>query len=113
MSDHLGAFEELVLLAVCGLRDSAYAVPVQQRIEERGNRRVTMGSVYATLDRLEKKGMLRSRIGPATGKPGGKAKRFYEPTGTGLAALSTTRETRAGLAAGLSRELAGRLGYSV
>ena len=113
MKDHLGAFEELVLLAVCGLRDTAYAVPVQQRIEQEGGRRASMGSVYATLDRLESKGLLRSRMGPATDRPGGKAKRFYEPTGAGLAALSTTRASRAGLVAGLPGELAGRLGYGI
>ncbi|MBO6576571.1 MAG: helix-turn-helix transcriptional regulator [Rhodothermales bacterium] len=109
----LGAFEELVLLAVCGLRDGAYAVPIQQEITERGKREASMGSVYATLDRLEKKGLLRSRMGPSLGRPGGKARRFYEPTGTGLAALSTTRASREGLVARLTPEMAGRLGYSL
>ena len=113
MADHLGGFEEMVLLAVCGLRDGAYAVPVQRQIEGEAGRKATMGSVYATLDRLEKKGLLRSRMGPASGKPGGKAKRFYEPTGTGLAALRTTQESRAALAARLTPDLAGRLGYGL
>lgn len=110
---HIGGFEELVLLTVCALRDGAYAVPVQQSLESEGGRRSSMGSVYATLDRLEKKGLLTSHMGPASSRPGGKAKRFYQPTGTGLAALRSARNTRAKLAAGLSPDLSAKLGYSI
>lgn len=112
MAHSLGAFEELVLLAVCGLRDEAYAVPVQQEIEESGSRSASMGSIYATLDRLEKKGLLTSRMGVPSGKPGGKAKRFYEATGTGIAALRNAQEGRSKLVTRLAPDLIGRLGYT-
>lgn len=91
---HLGEFEELVLLAVCGLGEAAYAVPIQQRIETRTGRAATMGAVYAALDRLEQKGFLGSRLGAVTRQRGGKRKRFYEITGAGLAAVSAMRRAR-------------------
>jgi len=91
---HLGEFEELVLLAAAGLGEQAYAVPIQQRIEERTGRAATMGAVYAALDRLELKGFLVSRLGEVTRQRGGKRKRFYEVTGTGLAAVSAMHHAR-------------------
>ncbi len=91
---HLGEFEELVLLAAGGLGEQAYAVPIQQRIEERTGRAATMGAVYAALDRLEHKGFLVSRLGEVTRQRGGKRKRFYEVTGTGLAAVSAMHHAR-------------------
>ncbi len=91
---HLGEFEELVLLAVCGLGEAVYAVPIQQRIEARAGRSTTMGAVYAALDRLEQKGFLASRLGAVTRQRGGKRKRFYEITGAGLTAASAMRRTR-------------------
>ena len=91
---HLGEFEELVLLAVGGLGEEAYAVPIQQRIEERAGRAATMGAVYAALDRLEHKGFLASRLGEVTRQRGGKRKRFFEVTGVGLAAASAMRHAR-------------------
>lgn len=91
---HLGEFEELVLLAVGGLGEEAYAVPIQQRIEERAGRAATMGAVYAALDRLEQKGLLVSSLGAVTRQRGGKRKRFYEVTGAGFAAAAATRNAR-------------------
>ena len=91
---HLGEFEELVLLAVCGLGEAAYAVPIQQRIEARAGRTATMGAVYAALDRLEQKGFLLSHLGAVTRQRGGKRKRFYEITVAGLAAVSAMRRAR-------------------
>lgn len=101
MSDvYLGEFEELVLLAICGLPE-AYAVAVQQRIERQAARPATIGSVYRALTRLEKKGYLRSRMGAVTRVRGGKAKRLYEVTGTGFAALRTAQTARDRLREGL------------
>ena len=61
MSDvaSLGEFEHVVLLAVLRLGDSAYAVSIRDEIERRTDRRVSRGSVYVTLDRLETKGYLK------------------------------------------------------
>lgn len=90
----LGEFEELVLLAVCGLTEDAYAVSIQQRIEQRADRAVTMGAVYASLDRLEKKGFVTSYLGEVTQERGGRRKRFYDITGAGRVAVTTMRHAR-------------------
>jgi DNA-binding PadR family transcriptional regulator len=94
MGSSLGSLEELILLAVCGLADGAYAVPIQQHIQNEAGRDASMGAVYATLDRLEKKGYLRSKLGPVSHEQGGKRKRFYEISGSGVHAISRTREAR-------------------
>jgi len=91
---HLGEFEELVLLAVCGLGADTYAVPIQQRIEARAGRAATMGAVYAALDRLEQKDLLTSHLGEATQERGGKRKRLYAITGAGLASIAAMRRAR-------------------
>lgn len=99
MNPNLGALEELVLLAACGLGGDAYAVTIQQRIEDGGGRDASMGAVYTALDRLEQKGYLRSRLGSVTPAKGGRRKRFYEVTGSGMAALSAAQSTRLSLLA--------------
>ena len=91
---HLGEFEELVLLAVGGLGEEAYAVPIQQEIEQRASRPATMGAVYAALDRLEGKACLRSWLGEPTSERGGRKKRYYRVTGAGRAALTGMRLAR-------------------
>jgi PadR family transcriptional regulator PadR len=83
----LGEFEHLVLLAVMRLGTAAYAVPIREEIEERTSRRVTRGALYVTLDRLEQKGYLGSRLADPTPERGGRAKRFYELTPAGALAL--------------------------
>jgi DNA-binding PadR family transcriptional regulator len=82
--DRLGEFEEFTLLAVRALGDHTYAVPVQQFVEESTGRNVSLGAVYAALTRLEDKGFVRSVIGEATARRGGKAKRLYLVTPLGL-----------------------------
>ena len=57
--DHLGNFELMVLLALLRLGEDAYGVPILREIEERGGREVALGSVYATLGRLEEKGLVK------------------------------------------------------
>lgn len=92
---HLGEFEELVLLAVLGLPDDeTYAVPIQQRIVHDAGRNATLGSVYRTLSRLEKKGFVRSRMGEITREKGGKRKRLYTVAGFGQTAVIAAREAR-------------------
>jgi PadR family transcriptional regulator, regulatory protein PadR len=82
--DRLGEFEEFTLLAVRALGDHTYAVPVQQFVEESTGRNVSLGAVYAALTRLEEKGFVRSGMGDATARRGGKSKRLYEVTALGL-----------------------------
>jgi PadR family transcriptional regulator PadR len=82
--DRLGEFEEFTLLAVRALGDHTYAVPVQQYVEEVTGRNVSIGAVYAALARLEAKQFLRSSMGDATARRGGKSKRLYNVTPLGL-----------------------------
>jgi PadR family transcriptional regulator, regulatory protein PadR len=82
--DRLGEFEEFTLLAVRALGEEIYAVPVQQFVEESTGRNVSIGAIYAALTRLEAKGFVRSTMGAATARPGGKPRRLYEVTALGL-----------------------------
>ena len=93
-NEHLGAFEELVLLAVCGLPAEAYALTIQQRLEDKTGRWVTLGAIYRALNRLEKKGYVRSWMGAVTPVRGGKRKRLYEVTGAGTAVVTVARTAR-------------------
>jgi PadR family transcriptional regulator, regulatory protein PadR len=102
----LGEFEHLVLLAVLECGGEAYAVPVRERVEARAGRPVARGALYTTLERLEAKGYLRSRMGEPTPVRGGRAKRYYTVSALGMRAL---RASRAALRAAL-RGLDGLLG---
>lgn len=84
----LGDFEQVVLLAILRLRSAgAYGVSIGREIAEHTRRRPTPGAIYTTLDRLEGKGFLTSAAGEATPERGGRAKRYYEVTAEGQAAL--------------------------
>ena len=102
MNSSLGEFEELVLLAVASLADEAYAVSIQQLIESEAGRSASMGAVYSSLERLEEKGFLRSRLGSVTHERGGRRKRFYRITGSGQAAMIQARESREKLWKGIN-----------
>jgi PadR family transcriptional regulator PadR len=101
MDTYLGEFEHLVLLAVLRVGEEAYAVPVRAEIEARSGRTVARGALYTTLDRLEQKGLLRSRLGDPLPERGGRARRYYTVSARGLACLRATRESIEGLSAGL------------
>ena len=92
--DRLGEFEELALLAVRALGEPAYAVPVQEFIEENGRRAVAMGAVYAVLERLERKGLLISHFGEPTTERGGKRKRLFQVTAAGMKEIRGLRRLR-------------------
>ena len=82
--ERLGEFEEFTLLAVRALGDHTYAVPIQQYVEKVTARPISIGSIYAALARLEDKGFLRSAMSEAVAQRGGKSKRVYTVTSTGL-----------------------------
>jgi DNA-binding PadR family transcriptional regulator len=86
-SDYLGEFEQIVLLAVLRLGDEAYGVPIRQEIELRAKRKVTIGALYATLDRLEDKGYLHSWFADPTPRRGGRSKRYFKVLPAGQQAL--------------------------
>lgn len=92
--DRLGEFEELLLLAVYALGDDTYGVPVQQHVEQAARRNVSIGAVYAGLDRLERKGFVRSLLGEATAVRGGKRKRHFAITADGRLVLRQMRAVR-------------------
>lgn len=85
MSRHtaLGELELLVLLALVRLGPGAYGVTIGRDIETAGNRHVSLGGVYAALERLEAKGMAGSELGEATPERGGRAKRYFHITTKG------------------------------
>jgi DNA-binding PadR family transcriptional regulator len=102
----LGEFEQVVLLAILRLGDGAYAVSIRDEILQCTGRDVARGSVYITLDRLETKGFLRSRLADATPERGGRAKRYYELRPRALDALRESRRALVALWRGLERQLA-------
>ncbi len=104
--DSLGEFEHLILLALLRLEDRAYGVTVRQEIELRTKRAVSIGAVYATLDRLERKGYVGSRQGDPTPERGGRAKRFFRVTSKGWLAVNRAQRALQKMSAGL--DLAGR-----
>src|ERR1700736_1007399 len=81
--DSLGEFEHMIVLALIRLHDRAYGVSVRQEIEFRTKREVSIGAVYATLDRLQTKGYVKSHRGDPTPERGGRSKRFFRVTARG------------------------------
>ncbi|MCO6360526.1 PadR family transcriptional regulator [Roseivirga pacifica] len=90
----IGEFEEVILLTVAVLYENAYGISIKQDIEERLQRKVSVGAMRTALSRLEKKGFLESEFGEATAIRGGKRKRFYKVTPYGKKALESVMETR-------------------
>ena len=88
--DYLGEFEQLVILALLQLGDEAYGMTVRREIEERAGRKVSLGAIYATLDRLENKGLIRSHLGSSDVNRRGRARRFFQVEGTGKQVLKQT-----------------------
>jgi PadR family transcriptional regulator len=91
--EFLGGFELLVLLALMRLGDDAYGVPISEAIEESSGREVAIGSVYITLERLEQKGLVSSRLGEPTAERGGRAKTYFRVTANGLREVRQARRT--------------------
>ncbi|MGA2538970.1 MAG: PadR family transcriptional regulator [Terracidiphilus sp.] len=88
---YLGEFELMILLAVIHLGDGAYGVPISRELERHRGRDVSVGSVYAALERLESKNLVASTLGDPTPERGGKAKRYFRVTKEGLRQVHETR----------------------
>jgi DNA-binding PadR family transcriptional regulator len=99
--DFLGEFEHIVVLALLRLADQAYGVTVRQEIEVRTGREVSIGAIYATLDRLETKGYVKSHLGDPTPERGGRSKRFFHVTAKGVAAVNRTHRALRSMTEGL------------
>jgi PadR family transcriptional regulator PadR len=103
---YLGEFELLVMLTVIRLGEGAYGVPISLEIEQQTGRDVAFGTVYATLERLQKKGLVCSDLGDPTPERGGRAKRYFRVTSTGLRTVRQAKQSLIRLWDGL-RELEG------
>lgn len=90
MRDTLGHFEHQVLQVLKQEPSDAYGVTILERIKARTNKEPSIGALYTTLDRLEKKGFVKSWWGEATPERGGRRKRYYEITGQGVHAITRT-----------------------
>ena len=91
MADVLGAFEQAVLLAIVRLGDGAYGRAILKEAQARLDREVAAGAVHATLDRLEHKCLIVSRLGSGTPVRAGRARRYYRPLPAGIRALNDAR----------------------
>ena len=89
--DSLGQFEQAVLVALLRLSNDAYGRAILNEVQTRLDREVSAGAVYATLDRLEAKGLASSRLAPGTAIRGGRARRYFAPTGAGIRALNDAK----------------------
>jgi PadR family transcriptional regulator len=101
-NEFLGEFEQIVLLTVARLKQEGYGVAIRQEIEKRVGRAVAIGSVYAALDRMERKGFITSDVGDPTPVRGGRAKRYYALQSPGAEALEKSRTVLDGLWDGLT-----------
>ena len=91
MSDVLGTFEQAVLLAVFRLSSDAYGRAILKETQTRLQRDVTAGAVYATLDRLEEKGLISSRLDAGTAVRAGRPRRYYAVERAGIQALNDAK----------------------
>ncbi|HEY4216529.1 MAG TPA: PadR family transcriptional regulator [Gemmatimonadaceae bacterium] len=97
----LGEFEQVVLLAILRLGDTAYAPAILDEILECTGSEASPGSMYVTLDRLEAKGLIRSRLADATAQRSGRARRYVSVTAHGVRQLRATRASLLALWRGL------------
>ena len=100
----LGGFETLLLLAVIRLDGLAYGVTVREELKEHAGKDVAVGAIYTGLDRLEQKGFVGSWTGDPTPERGGRAKRFYRATASGIRAIKDTQAAIRKLSSGLKLE---------
>ena len=107
MADSLGSFEQAVLLSIVRLADEAYGRAILKEVQARLERDVAAGAVHATLERLEQKRLVASRLGSGTPVRSGRARRFYRLQPSGLRALNDARAAVNALWRGLDWPLKG------
>jgi DNA-binding PadR family transcriptional regulator len=108
VADILGSFEQAVLLAIVRLESGAYGRAILKEVQVRLERDVAAGAVQATLERLERKGLVRSKVGSGTPIRDGRARRFYTVLSDGLRALDDARKTHETIWRGFSRPMKAR-----
>ena len=102
--EYLGEFEQIVLLALVRLAENAYGMTIRGEIEKRTGREVSIGAVYATLERLESKSYVSSWFADPTAERGGRAKRFFKLEPAGAAAIRRSREMLTSMWEGLEAD---------
>jgi DNA-binding PadR family transcriptional regulator len=104
-TDLLGSLEQIVLLALVRLGANAYGMTVRLEIEKRTGRSLSIGAIYATLERLEGKGYVSSFTGEPTAARGGRAKRFFRIEAEGMRALRASQRVIENMSVGLKKRL--------
>jgi DNA-binding PadR family transcriptional regulator len=97
----LGSLEQIILLALVRLDGNAHGMIVRREIEECTGRNISIGAVYATLERLQAKGYVSSFTGEPTPQRGGRAKRLFRVEAAGKRALQISQQTIRSMTAGL------------
>ena len=93
----LGEFEEVLMLLTGILEEDAYAFRIADEFKSQTNRSVSIGSVHSTLNRLESKGFLDSKMGEPSAERGGRRKRIYHITAAGQRVLEASRKFKMSL----------------
>ena len=106
MGRALGEFEQMVLYALLHLGDDAYGVSIRRTIESRAKRDVSPGAVYTTLERLENRSLVCSRVARVTDERGTRERKYFELRPEGVLELKRSRDALAGMARGLGPTLA-------
>ena len=99
----LGAFDLMIMLALMRLGEPAYGVPISREIEDASGRVVAVATLYAALARLQKRGLISSRLGEPTAERGGRAKRYFRVTARGLREVRDTQRVFTSLWQGIPR----------
>ncbi|NQZ75253.1 MAG: PadR family transcriptional regulator [Ekhidna sp.] len=95
--DHIGELEELILLLIVMLKEDAYGLAIRKALKEQAERNVTIGAVHGTVNRLESKGFIESKMGGATEERGGRRKRIFSITASGKNVLEKSRDVKVNL----------------
>jgi len=103
--DYLGEFEQMVLLTIMRLGTDAYGLAVRDELEAVAGRSPSSGSLYTTLDRMEKKGLVESSAGESSQERGGRPRRYVRVTPEGQTLLARSRDTLMALWNGLEGAL--------
>jgi len=95
MADLLGTFEQAVLLSILRLGEDAYGRAILRQVQVLLGRNVAAGAIYTTLDRLEQRGVVASKLAPGTAIRGGRARRYYVVAAAGKRVLADAQKTLA------------------
>jgi len=90
----LNGNDELLLLTILALKENAYGATIMQSLSDVTHREWSIGAVYDPLHRLEKNGYVRSELTMPTPERGGRSKRVYKVTNSGLDVLRQHQSVR-------------------